>query len=76
MESGSLLKNLVVFVPALNRYSAGRPCVCEMYLICKTEKDKKKHILQFHIRTDVLSGSLKMEADFNYSNRSIHGSQT
>lgn len=36
MESGSLLKNLVVFVPALNRYSAGRPCVCEMYRICKT----------------------------------------
>lgn len=29
-ESVSLLKNLVVFVPALNKYSAGKPCVCEM----------------------------------------------
>lgn len=36
MESGSRLKNLVVFVPALKRYSAGRPCVCEMYRICNT----------------------------------------
>lgn len=41
-ESGSLLKNLVVLVPALNRYSAGRPCVCEMYRICST-RDKKMH---------------------------------
>lgn len=34
-ESVSRLKNLVVFVPALNKYSAGRPCVCEIYRICK-----------------------------------------
>lgn len=34
-ESVSLLKNLVVFVPALNKYSAGKPCVCEIYRICK-----------------------------------------
>lgn len=34
-ESVSRLKNLVVFVPALNKYSAGKPCVCEIYRICK-----------------------------------------
>lgn len=34
-ESVSRLKNLVVFVPALNKYSAGNPCVCEIYRICK-----------------------------------------
>lgn len=45
-ESGSLLKNLVVLVPALNRYSAGRPCVCEMYRICST-RDKKCKFREF-----------------------------
>lgn len=40
-ESVSRLKNLVVFVPALNKYSAGKPCVCEIYRICKKKMRKR-----------------------------------
>lgn len=39
-ESVSRLKNLVVFVPALNKYSAGKPCVCEIYRICKRRRER------------------------------------